>query len=649
MRWLGLICLAGCGPLSVALPEAPPGADSVLVIAETEPPAAWANPVGAAGFTVQVPSGAPVWALFFPASLGELDLAPGPIDAPPPGAPGRALPAPGATFALEGGAWVPASRSEWSLRLPAADPRACALAERCFPDHEPVCRACTPSPPTPPALPALPVLPCPPGWEERTRQVAGSSVRSCAPRELECEAFALPLPGGCLPAPTCPSGPWSEGSAGAHVSPHARDGDGSRERPFGSIAQALATGARHLLLGADAFSLPHELPAEAVTLEGLCPQRTVLSVPPGLVALGALTLRRLRVDAPLRSEGALVAEGVWFEDLEARDLWGERLSVAQLRWTGTGTVTELVARERMEIHGDARVVEGRWRDATVTGALRAERLAAVELVARGGRIDLEGSAIQHSITLEGGARLEAKESAWLDLSAKGSEAILTDVVMSHLSCEDCTVRARRAVMDSGLDCYTRNGRSSARLDDAVVASAETIALAIAGDCRLTGARVSAWSSAKRALQINAFLPADLSDVTLDGGTAALVLSEGVTLTRVRASARAGLGVRVGDSSRAASLTLRDLSVDGVSSAGCGPTEQCWGAAVQLTNGRLLLERFRLARSTYGLVYNGGTLEASDGLVEQNGTALRLDGDLDPGGLLRRIQYRENERWCEGCR
>ena len=636
-----------CGSPWLPLPEWPPGAESVLVIAETPEPAAWANHRQGAPLPVELPSSTPVWALYFEASLAELGLEVGSVPLPAAGAPGRAVPPAEAVFALRGGAWVSAERATWPIRLSAADPQSCAEAGGCFLDEEPVCRPCSPTPPAPPTLPAPPGLACPPGWARVSAGAGELGAERCDPALRSCSGVELALPGTACAAPSpCPAALWPPGE-GSHVAPGPRGGDGSRERPHGSIAEALQAGARTLLLSAGTHPLPPELPPEPIELRGLCAEQTSLDNPERLIVRGPLTLRGLRLTRALEIEGALVAEAVWFEDLEVRDLQAARIGTGRLDWTGTGTVTELYARGPVSIAAHARVTQAAALEAVqVSGALRAERLSAPELIAQGGRLELDGVHVAGLLRVVAG-RLEAQRSSWRLQELRRAQATVEDVVGGLLSCEDCELSALRAFF-GGVHC-SGELRSDLRLEDVTSGSDRQKGLLVLDDCGLRATRLRLSALADWALHTSTRRDVHITDATLSGAAGAWFLQGRATLERAHITARSGIGLRTGDPTVGPDLTLRDLTVEDVAADGCTSTDLCWGAAAQLGGGRISLERFRLARSAYGMIVIASLVDATEGLIEANGTALRLDEGIAAPAFVRRVRYEGNTRWCEGCR
>lgn len=188
------------------------------------------------------------------------------------------------------------------------------------------------SPPVaPPALPWLgaghpdvapPARACPTGWTEEPLPDGG---HQCDPwpasgRETCADAFSMHVPGapGCEPVgAVCPTDRWpaDAGDAGTWYVEAGGAGDGSRDAPFGTIADALAASAPldTIVVGAGTWS-GRVVPTHDVVIRGLCPSLTTLTArtpdsEAGVVAVDGLqvTLRDLRIgDA---STPAVVARG----------------------------------------------------------------------------------------------------------------------------------------------------------------------------------------------------------------------------------------------------------------------------------------------------------------------------------------------------
>lgn len=136
--------------------------------------------------------------------------------------------------------------------------------------------------PATPRAPALPMLGCPAGWVPSVDE----GVTTCDPwadDATDCPRAEARFPGDAECAPigaACPAGSFPDDvPAGARfVLPGATDGDGSRERPFGRIADALAgAGAgTTIVLARGTYDETVRL-GSGVTLRGACPSETILA------------------------------------------------------------------------------------------------------------------------------------------------------------------------------------------------------------------------------------------------------------------------------------------------------------------------------------------------------------------------------------
>src|SRR5690606_6094995 len=99
----------------------------------------------------------------------------------------------------------------------------------------------------------------------------GEELPVWAPAALACQPFGA----GC-PSPDQPLGEPLPGELTntAYVLPGAEDGDGTYERPYGSIEEAAATGVPRLRLGLGEYG--HVLLPGAIELWGVCRDGVVL-------------------------------------------------------------------------------------------------------------------------------------------------------------------------------------------------------------------------------------------------------------------------------------------------------------------------------------------------------------------------------------
>ncbi len=214
-----------------------------------------------------------------------------------------------------------------------------AILLGCGDDDHPAIDASTPDadpnavvPPTPPASAELPHLtPCPDGWEERATP---EGVPSCEPFPAgipRCEGATTLRPGerACTPIGSpCSADEWStmlpDDAPIAFVRSGATGGNGTRARPFGTLAEAvnaIADGGT-IALGAGRFD-GVQLDRRSIAIVGKCAPETSIGLTAGLdpahtIAMngGRLTLRDLHLFEGLVTlyvdEGDLEIGGVWF-------------------------------------------------------------------------------------------------------------------------------------------------------------------------------------------------------------------------------------------------------------------------------------------------------------------------------------------------
>lgn len=195
------------------------------------------------------------------------------------------------------------------FRLPDLEPEACLTAGGCLRSEDGV-SSCSPACDLEAVpAPAAPEPPCLEGWTARERYCAPAPLPD-APcplgRRYDLDAEA------CVQIAACPNTPFYEPAGSgpfAFVQAGGEAGDGSRERPFPSLQQALqeAPARATILLSAGA----HQLPATTQSslhrrIIGLCPEHTELGLAgPWRLSGSALELSRLSLSGP-PSEDTLV-------------------------------------------------------------------------------------------------------------------------------------------------------------------------------------------------------------------------------------------------------------------------------------------------------------------------------------------------------
>jgi len=179
-----------------------------------------------------------------------------------------------------------------------------------------------------PEAPALPDMPCPPGWSALS-PAGALGVQVCEPplEDLhQCTAGEYQAGPGqaCAPLAPCAAGPWPIAPEGAgalrYVAAGAMaGGDGSIDRPFGSLAQAVQEAPERatILLSAGTHAGGADFSNKTLRIQGLCADHTEIAggAESALLATDAsLTLSALRLSsqapALVAMRGAVTLEGV---------------------------------------------------------------------------------------------------------------------------------------------------------------------------------------------------------------------------------------------------------------------------------------------------------------------------------------------------
>ncbi len=178
-----------------------------------------------------------------------------------------------------------------------------------------------------PPLDAPRLSPCPPGWRE-VPPASEDDVATCDPYPvggaLECPPGQAHFPGepGCAPlgAP-CPSGEWADdlpddGTVLFVRAGEPAGGDGTRARPFGAVADALALASSGQTVALSRGTFTERLVlSRDVTVRGACAEQTILT-PVAYVAV-RVELATVRVrDLSIRDaaeNGIQVEEGATLE------------------------------------------------------------------------------------------------------------------------------------------------------------------------------------------------------------------------------------------------------------------------------------------------------------------------------------------------
>ncbi len=522
MRWAALsVLVAGCGPSGTGGPVGWPSLPgSVLVVGRAEPgspPRAVLYDGAATADGLWLPNGGEATLFGFRETLENLQIGAGerPIPAPVAEAPCdedqlRRLPAPVASFvpAVEG--WLPAEATvPDSLRLPPLDVNRCFL-DGGTPDER--LQTCQP--------PIQPELPAPPAPPEEAQPPLGLPP--------DCADALVPSAGRCEPlSDPCPPDEFAEGIEGLYVSADSGGGgDGSRERPFGSVAEALRVG-RRVHLGRGSHRISGRI--EQAEIIGACAAETRLS---GAIALSGVELSSVTVNDPIEAIGSVILRGVRAGatqvGAEAR-LRGERVMLGDLVADGPVVIDRAVLRS------------GRLSSDSVLSS--ATVLEGLELGAGAAR--LVAVRVQATLELAGGTLVGQ------DLAVGGLAA-----TQGHSTTE--RLRVGRVLEEALIQGGTWRGVDVHVDAITVVVDRAVVELARVqlheGEIRLRDAEAD----------IEDLIATDAPDQTLDSARSQL------RLRRVRASGgRRGLALRNGTQFEVEDVDLRDFSTAALRIGGAG--------------------------------------------------------------------------------
>jgi hypothetical protein len=417
------------------------------------------------------------------------------------------------------------------------------------------------------------------------------------------------------------------------VSPGSTGGDGSVERPLGTIAEAIANGARKVALGPGEHALPPYV--QGITLAGTCPTLTTLRADYPTVVAGESTLRRLRVTGTgqlnvppaarlsleaveiegmpraVELEGALVARGAAIHDIS-----GEAITA----FDAASIELENVTLER--IRSDALWL-GNVSVPRAHVSLTDVVIAAVGSTALQDAIILDGVA---SLTVE---RLVLEEASGHGLLVRADTAKLDDLFLRQLGGAALLVDGGRAeleqirVADAAAGVVLAVGEHHAR--DLAITDTEQIAL-LAIDARGDAERVLVQRAGITGVNVDgsAFAVRDLVVAEVEGVNAvtggAFLAENAAVATLERAllerSEHYGLGVT------GAELSASDVEVRDVR-----PRSGTDGYGIVALDGSVLT----LARASIhdvfkvGLTVQDATATTDDVVVERVLTPDDLDG------------------------
>lgn len=301
---LALVLGLGCLPsVDLALPVQEPAGVFIFVRGlNSDTPEAWAVDASPDAPPITWPSASEITLLVYPAGTVALQLALGPIALVPKDQPGRRLPPPREVWtgrteqAVVNWQPLPAltDAERDRLRVARFDLNLCAAQGGCNldPDDALCSLPCpTPQAPTGPALPQLTDNPAwvPMLWDGQPwiapdgRPVLGPRV----PDRLLCPLGQMRRPdeAACRPIQPCPAvGTWPAGLSGdtVYVRQDSIGGDGSAQRPWASLSEALSLAPRDAPImfegrfDLDALVLDHAVQLSGRPVQGVCPDRAQL-------------------------------------------------------------------------------------------------------------------------------------------------------------------------------------------------------------------------------------------------------------------------------------------------------------------------------------------------------------------------------------
>lgn len=672
-----LLSVAGCQAVSeIGLPGE--GSGTLILWAGEELRQARVHDL-AATEPILAPPGVEVRAAQFSQSPAELGLEPGELKFALPGTIGVLLPEPVHLAAHDAsGGWVRRPAEERStvqaLRLQMAPAATCASVGGMACESEvggpyDCCLGLAPvMSPTPAIEIAPPELgPCPEGWSARV------GIMGCHPPEPDpCEAglFRLPPSLACATLDRgCPEagevfGPGPDGpSEVRYVWPDAlAEGDGSRERPLRSLAQALVAPrpGMTVVLAAGTFQLAQRLPDD-VTLRGACASRTSLDVSDVARWIeGRVTLRDLAVSVPANGLAVTPAASLSIDHVHmlsdvAAD--GPLIDVA-----GTLSASALVATSTYEAIR-ARAPAEVWLERSLLVTSRALTASP------GSSTVIRDTALwntayevnrENSLTIASGSVLEAARLVvWGAVRIGGLVTVDHVYVTGGTWVDGGTLNAERGVL-SGL---VINGGAAVRLTHALLRGSR---VAVAGtNSRLHLAR--AHLEGRSTVEAGARLV--LADVSISGEASdtqepalsvagAAVAGERVAIFGVDARGEGTMvqltaaALRPGRRPSGAALSVGEgatVNLSVVEATGCGLLAQTSeGARVSLVEARLSSACPEGARAPVGLQVDGGEVSATNFLIEGSSEArvavgagtLRLtEGILRGAGLETEVGLR----------
>lgn len=493
-----------------------------------------------------------------------------------------------------------------------------------------------PLPPAPPTAPALPALtPCPAGWSVAT--IAG--VEACEPfggvDAARCGAEDVLVPGGsgrCEPALACPAGAWPDDSPAdaVYVRAGATGGDGSPDRPLGTLAEAVSLASasgRALVLGEGELTGGVQI-RNIPAIVGLCPARTriVDAVTTNSAALivraGTVTIRGVHLT------GALY--GLWLTSGALATVDGvvaEGPSSA-IRLDGGATLEATRARAESPSTNDLTDPTLRLGPGA-TATLRSSTLVGGGSLAYGYRRAADPDDAHATLTLEDSALLDAPIGV-----AGRLDATLRRCAIERVGVGVVTISPRTTVLE---DVRARSVAEAAGPDGAFIQGA-------GGTTELHRVVVSGVARGAAILALGSLAPDAVvtgEDVVVDdvAGDAAVHAEEGgsLTLRRVVIDRARGTAIQAGGGGRAmiedATLTTSGTGSDGTHGSAVAGRDE--GTHVDVVRA--------VARPRgYALALVGGAGGAVSDLDVEGGLGLGVQ--CDPGaGCVERAELLSIER------
>ncbi len=482
-----------------------------------------------------------------------------------------------------------------------------------------------PMPPAPPQPPRL--TPCPAGWLERLDEASG--VALCEPMpdgESSCplgETYVLGE--GCtVLGGTCPSDGFAPGLPATDVLfvREGATGDGSRERPFGTLSDALAiagSGAT-IALARGTYRAP-TLRRRDLTLIGVCATETSVGATSGArfgftVEGGDVALRRVEVIPG--SGGAIVVANAELdlEDVVVREVRGAAIDVAsatlrarRLLVDGVGMLDAFPGYGLVIERGSAAHLERSVLQRANLGML-AFGDATVTIESSILRDAFDDGAAKGCIELQDGASLELHESLLARCEGQGALAFSG----SSLALDHVVVRDTRGATSAAVGAYTGATITIART---VLEGGQVGAVDVVGE-----------GSTARITDLVARAPGR-EDLAPNDESALVSAYRGGAIEGERVTVHDAPCVGVGALDSA--VALHDLGVHAITGTG---EAACPGLAVAATRSHLDIERVAVEAALSGAVYvEGGDARVADltvhdslgsGLVLTEGGTLSLD-------------------------